>query len=227
MKNKEYILSLALLISLLPGCVGSVKRPEKAIAPGPQEEVRTVADADIEDVDEDKQLLSWYEDVQEFAEVDSDDYILELADADDSSDTNDEDQTFAWKSETDEKEFDTLYFSFNSNKISEDQEDALAYNIQELLDVFAQAEESGDQPMVVVSGHSCNSAGSDEYNAMLSEQRAKSIAEKIISAGIDENRVKVVAQGTSAPVVIDGEKVDGDRENQWLNRRTEVSVIYT
>jgi len=227
MKNKECLLSLALLLSLLPGCMGSVKRPEKPAAPGPQEEVRAIADSDVENPDEDTQLLSWYDDVQEFTEIDSDDYILELADADDASDEHDDTQTFAWSTETEEKEFDTLYFAFNANKLGEDQQEALEYNIQELLDVFAEAESTGDQPMVVVSGHSCNSAGSEEYNAMLSEQRAKEVADRIIAAGIDKDCVKVVARGASAPVMLDGEEVGGDREDQWVNRRAEVSVIYT
>ena len=222
MMNKEYALSLALLISMLPGC-GGKKCCDDATKPMTRNNM--VADANDVVEQEDTQLLSWYEDVQEFAEIDAD-YKLDLADADDAIDTEDT-QTFAWSTENEDKEFDTLYFAFNSNKVSDDQKEALEYNIAELKQIFAEAEEAGDEPIVVVSGHSCNSAGSPEYNKLLSEQRAQAIADKIIAAGIDEDCVKVVARGSEMPTMIDGDQVNGDREDQWLNRRTEVSVIYT
>ncbi len=76
----------------------------------------------------------------------------------------------------------------------------------------------GKTGRIVVAGHTC-SVGADEYNQRLSERRANSVRQYLISKGIDENRLSAVGYGESRP------KYDNSREEtRRLNRRVEISI---
>jgi len=70
-----------------------------------------------------------------------------------------------------------------------------------------------------VEGHT-DSYGSYEYNQGLSERRAKSVANYLIKAGIDKNRISTIGYGEKIPVATN--KTAAGRE---LNRRVEILIL--
>jgi OOP family OmpA-OmpF porin len=72
---------------------------------------------------------------------------------------------------------------------------------------------------IEMSAHT-DSFGSDEYNFKLSDNRAKSVMEYIVSKGIDPKRIISKGYGETKPVV------DNDTpENRQLNRRVEFTIL--
>lgn len=78
-----------------------------------------------------------------------------------------------------------------------------------------------EQPRLVVeiSGHT-DSIGSDAYNLNLSRLRAKSVADYLISQGIEPHRLEVRGYGSKFPVA-----TNETEEGRQLNRRVEFKVI--
>ena len=78
-----------------------------------------------------------------------------------------------------------------------------------------------ENPAIVIemSAHT-DSKGSDEYNFKLSDNRARSVMDYILSKGIDPSRITSKGYGESKPVV----ENDTD-ENRQLNRRVEFTIL--
>jgi len=72
---------------------------------------------------------------------------------------------------------------------------------------------------VRIAGHT-DSRGSDEYNQRLSEARAKSVYEYLISQGISADRLSYIGYGESRP--IDTNDTEEGRQN---NRRVELEIL--
>jgi OmpA-OmpF porin, OOP family len=69
-----------------------------------------------------------------------------------------------------------------------------------------------------VVGHT-DSDGTEEYNQGLSERRAQSVRDYLVSEGVDPNIIDVSGQGELNPVAS-----NATREGRALNRRVEISV---
>jgi outer membrane protein OmpA-like peptidoglycan-associated protein len=65
-----------------------------------------------------------------------------------------------------------------------------------------------------------DATGSDEYNLSLSEKRALSVVDFLVSNGIASDRLRYKGFGNASPV---GDNVTS--EGRKLNRRTEVQII--
>ena len=78
-----------------------------------------------------------------------------------------------------------------------------------------------DNPAIEIemSAHT-DSRGSDQYNLVLSDNRAKSVREYIISKGIDASRIVSHGYGESKPVA-DNDTDDG----RQINRRVEFTIL--
>src|SRR6476619_4141355 len=78
-----------------------------------------------------------------------------------------------------------------------------------------------DNPAIEIemSAHT-DSRGSDEYNFKLSDNRARSVMEYILSKGIAPNRITSKGYGETMPVVPN----DTDEQRQ-LNRRVEFKIV--
>lgn len=78
-----------------------------------------------------------------------------------------------------------------------------------------------ENPAIVIelSAHT-DSRGSDEYNLTLSDNRAKSVMEYILSKGIAPNRLSAKGYGESKPIMPN----DTDL-NRQLNRRVEFTIV--
>jgi len=72
---------------------------------------------------------------------------------------------------------------------------------------------------IEISGHTDN-VGSASYNQRLSENRAKSVVEYLISKGIDKTRLEFKGYGFEKPIAS-----NDDDAGRQLNRRTEFKII--
>ena len=72
---------------------------------------------------------------------------------------------------------------------------------------------------IEMSAHT-DSYGSDEYNFKLSDNRARSVMEYIISKGITTNRITSHGYGETVPVA-----PNDTPENRQLNRRVEFKIL--
>ena len=78
---------------------------------------------------------------------------------------------------------------------------------------------------IEMSAHT-DSHGSDDYNFKLSDNRAKSVREYILSKGIDPNRIISQGYGETKPVVPNTNPDGSDSpENRQLNRRVEFKIL--
>ena len=76
-------------------------------------------------------------------------------------------------------------------------------------------------PKVVIelSGHT-DDRGSDNYNLNLSQNRAKTVVDYVISKGIDKSRLVAKGYGKSKPVA-----TNETEEGRQLNRRVEFEIL--
>jgi outer membrane protein OmpA-like peptidoglycan-associated protein len=76
-----------------------------------------------------------------------------------------------------------------------------------------------DQTIVEVTGHT-DSVGSDSANQVLSERRASSVANYLISQGLMRERFEIVGMGERYPVAS-----NDTEQGRALNRRVEIRVV--
>ena len=106
-----------------------------------------------------------------------------------------------------------IYFEFNKSNIT--QEGAFE------LDKLVQVMKNNDQLVIMAKSHT-DSRGSDSYNMNLSDRRAKSTVQYIISKGIDASRISGKGFGESEPKV----QCDPCTEDQYSqNRRSEFLIV--
>ena len=75
-----------------------------------------------------------------------------------------------------------------------------------------------DRTTIRVTGHA-SSIGNAMHNQVLSERRARSVADYLISQGIDHNRIMAMGYGARNPIVS-----NATAEDQALNRRVEITI---
>jgi outer membrane protein OmpA-like peptidoglycan-associated protein/Tfp pilus assembly protein PilF len=81
--------------------------------------------------------------------------------------------------------------------------------------------------IIEISSHT-DDKGSEDYNMKLSQKRAESVVNYLISRGIDKNRVKPQGYGESQPIAPNKNKNGSDNpEGRAKNRRTDFKVIGT
>jgi OOP family OmpA-OmpF porin len=74
---------------------------------------------------------------------------------------------------------------------------------------------------ITVVGHT-DSSGSDEYNQALSERRANSVKDYLVSKGVDGNKIHASGMGEKQPTTSNATK-----EGRAQNRRVEITVSGT
>lgn len=225
---KRFMLSTFLLVLLLPGC-GLRRRAENTRSTSKHD---LIARVDIPVPDE--TVRSFFdEEIGEFAVLD------DITDQDPAVSEkvtvalrepvgNLEEEDFSWVDEEDIvcNAYDLVYFDFDRCEIRPDQEDSIQVNARKITDAFKQAKNEGRELQLVVEGHSCDITRSQDYNFILSEKRAKIVADQLVEAGVPGECIKVVGRGQHYPAIIDGQPVRGDKEKQWPNRRAEVHVTF-
>lgn len=90
---------------------------------------------------------------------------------------------------------------------------------QNFADLLAKALKERTKANVLVEGHTDN-VGAAAYNQTLSEQRAASIRQALISRGVEAGRIQSAGLGLSMPVAD-----NNTPEGRQANRRTDVIVL--
>ena len=111
-------------------------------------------------------------------------------------------------------ELSPIYFEFDKFNITNEG----AFELDKLVAVMQKYPEM----KIRVEAHTDN-RGPSSYNLKLSENRAKSTAQYVISKGIDENRISGVGKGENEPVV----ECSGNcsNEDHRTNRRSEFIIL--
>ncbi|MEB0039774.1 MULTISPECIES: OmpA family protein [unclassified Pseudomonas] len=105
-----------------------------------------------------------------------------------------------------------VYFKFDSAQLT-------AADKQKLDLISTRLKREAPSAQLRVSGHT-DSVGSDKYNKTLSQKRAKSVTDYLVSTGIARSSfVAVVGEGESRPVA-DNKTAEG----RALNRRVEIKI---
>jgi outer membrane protein OmpA-like peptidoglycan-associated protein len=108
----------------------------------------------------------------------------------------------------------SIFFEFNKSNIT--QEGAFE------LDKLVQVMKNNDKIVILVKAHTDN-RGSDRYNLSLSDRRAKSTVQYIISKGINSNRISGKGMGELEPKVDCGKECTEEQHAE--NRRSEFLIV--
>ena len=112
----------------------------------------------------------------------------------------------------------TLYFDIDIFKtISAGQDNAYKLIIKSINDYLLK--NNNDNLEIIIKGHACDSAGSESYNLHLSDKRALSIKKKIMKNNIKNITISSYGCGCTEKLV------DGNREEQSINRRIEIFIV--
>ena len=104
-----------------------------------------------------------------------------------------------------------IFFEYNKTAL-------LPTSFTELDKVVAFMKESGVQ-LIEISGHT-DSDGSDKYNTTLSQGRAKSVVDYLISQGIEPTRLRAVGYGKTRPI-----ETNQSPDGKGVNRRVEFLLV--
>mgnify|MGYP001316661296 CR=1 FL=1 len=99
--------------------------------------------------------------------------------------------------------FDTDQYSLDNDFLEEIKQ--LAYYLNNNTEI-----------KIEIAGHTDN-VGSEDYNYILSEKRAKAVYEKLIEYGVNKNQLSYIGYGFSNPIYS-----NENEEKRSLNRRTEI-----
>ena len=107
-----------------------------------------------------------------------------------------------------------IYFDFDKSNITAQ----AAFELDKLVQLMNKYES-----IVIRAESHTDSRGSEKYNQSLSERRALTTAQYVVSKGIDASRITGVGMGETSPVNACGAKCNED-EHQ-LNRRSEFIIL--
>lgn len=208
--NKQFFLLLSVIV-LVPGCFNRQKKADKR--PVDAQEIMTDVDIPVSQAN-----------VKTFFDEDIDDMALEDSIAAASTD----DGQYAWiekSAQINKDGFRTVYFDFDKYNIRSTEKDSVAQDVARMQNMLAKEGQTGKRVKFVINGHACDSAGNRQYNHILSENRAKTLKDCAVAAGIPADRITIVGRGTDFPAIINGKPCSGNREQQAPNRRDEIQVI--
>jgi peptidoglycan-associated lipoprotein len=97
-----------------------------------------------------------------------------------------------------------VYFDYDKSDIRPEQQAAIQSDAQFL--------NQHSNISFTVEGH-CDSRGSTEYNLALGDQRASSVKNALVSAGVSANRVKIISYGKEKPFCME------ENESCWQQNR--------
>jgi len=174
------------------------------------EEQSKIVSAEEEEARAMEELVKLLEEEKSIAEnMGDDDFLDEEAAA----------QLLAWEVEQEEAEnagFKTLEFPINSHELTESQKEALNENVERAKETIANG---GD---ISIYGHGCP-LGPEKYNLALSEKRAETVKDELVTAGIPADRIHVVGCGATQPLVW---TTESEKDAQVValapNRRVEI-----
>ena len=90
---------------------------------------------------------------------------------------------------------------------------------RQILNQVAEQVSAIELETLIATGHT-DSTGPDAYNQKLSERRANSVKEYLVSRGIPADRIYTEGKGESEPVA-----TNATREGRAQNRRVEIEIV--
>jgi outer membrane protein OmpA-like peptidoglycan-associated protein len=221
MMKKKY-LPLVILLAGLPAC-GRKKVTPKPKKTEQKAKSNTASNVDIPLAENGESVRSFFDsDVNDFFAQDA-----KAAEAQKTAQIAKADENNVVLAENTSSKFSKVYFKFDQYAVKGDQKEVLDHDMvvaQQTLDK-ARAQGTVESVIFVVEGHACHSAGSDIYNVALSEKRAKAIADYFVANGVPRTNIQTVGRGSEMPEMINGKAVTGDRNEQALNRRSEIRIM--
>ncbi len=203
--TKQFLLALTIL-ALVPGCWQ--KKAEQRVN---KNDVLTDVDIPVADAN-----------IKSFFDADLGDMAL----ADNAVALENDDAQYAWIDESGKNSgFKKVYFDFDKYNIKASEKEAVAQDVARMKEFMNQEQKDGKAVQFVVNGNSDHAAGSDTYNRILSEKRAKTLKDCAVAQGIPAHKIKVIGRGSDVPEMVNGKPCSGDRDQQWPNRRDEIQVI--
>jgi outer membrane protein OmpA-like peptidoglycan-associated protein len=109
-------------------------------------------------------------------------------------------------------ELNAIYFDFDKSNIKAE----AAFELDKLVQIMNKYPEM----TVSIESHT-DSKGPSSYNQRLSERRAKTTSQYVISKGIDSSRLSSAGKGESSPVV---DCTNCSKDEDQLNRRSEFII---
>ncbi|MGD2074864.1 MAG: OmpA family protein [Gammaproteobacteria bacterium] len=108
---------------------------------------------------------------------------------------------------------DVALFAFDSAELTDQGKDAIEEYRAKLRPELSEAYAG------IIIGHT-DSTGNDEYNMELSKRRAQSVADYLVSTGIDPDKLRVVGRGENDPIAS-----NDTEEGRAQNRRVDIVVV--
>lgn len=118
-----------------------------------------------------------------------------------------------------ERDGDNINLIMPSNITFDSGGHTLSSSFFEVMESVVLVVQEFEKTIIVSAGHT-DSKGSDSYNQALSERRANSVAEFLLTKGVVEARIESIGFGESQPVAD-----NGSAEGRALNRRVEISLF--
>ncbi len=111
-----------------------------------------------------------------------------------------------------------MVITLSGSVLFETNKSELLPNARERLNQVADALKNVEGRSLVVEGHT-DSTGSEDYNQQLSEKRARSVREYLVTRGVREDLIRAEGKGESSPVAN-----NASTEGRANNRRVEIIV---
>ena len=109
------------------------------------------------------------------------------------------------------EKFNKIYFAFDKYYLT----DKAKFYLNSIVDALNRVPDA----QIMIDGHA-SSEGQSEYNNILSENRARTVRNYLISCGVDESRIVTAGHGSSMP------NEDLEYEAMSRDRRVEIKVVY-
>lgn len=106
---------------------------------------------------------------------------------------------------------DRVYFDYNKHHLSHDATTALDRQAAWLMNY--------PHVNVTVEGH-CDERGTEKYNMILGEKRAKAVKDYAAALGVHADRLNTISYGKSKPQVI------GNTEEAYARNRVAITVVH-
>ena len=161
--------------------------------------------------------------VKSFFDEDIDD--LALMDAPLAVPVETDDSDYAWIEQKNDNGLKKVLFDFDKWTLKGTQKEAAAFNAQRIRDIMATHTQEGKKVKFVINGNSDHAAGSDEYNRILSNKRAKVLEDYLVANGVPRHTITSVGRGSDIPEIINGKPCTGSIDQQAPNRRDEIQLI--
>ena len=107
--------------------------------------------------------------------------------------------------------FNKIYFAFDSYKLT----NKAKFYLNSIVEALNRVPDA----KIMLDGHA-SSEGQSEYNDILSENRARSVRNYLVSCGVNKDRIVTAGHGSRIP------NEEMDREEMRRDRRVEVKVVY-